>query len=71
MNPSARPKGRRMFPRMTAVPSGLQSILLSPELQMQDLIDRLNDAEPIPTTPVTTSTVGPRSTTKLPSSTNA
>jgi hypothetical protein len=43
----------RMFPLLPAVPSGLRSILLSPDLQMQDLVDQANNQEPIPMEPIT------------------
>ncbi len=44
---------RRTFPKIPAVPSGLRSVLLNPDLQMQDLVDQMNNQEPIPTTPIT------------------
>jgi hypothetical protein len=42
-----------MFPKMQAVPSGLRSILLNPDLQMQDLVDQVNNEVPMPTEPIT------------------
>ena len=50
--PSSRPTSNP-FPPLPSAPSGLRLILLNPDLQMQDLIDQVNNSEPIPAGPLT------------------
>ena len=41
-----------MFPDLPPVQSGLRTMLLNPDLQMQDLIDQSNTQAEIPASPV-------------------